>query len=84
MLVLGAATAATTTRTAAAAAVGPFCLLSSLAIQVGLYEMKVMPEKTGGAVVMADSFSLNVYKDSLRKFFETDSTGEAAASWQAS
>ncbi|CDJ49681.1 protein transport protein Sec23, putative [Eimeria brunetti] len=26
-------------------------------------------------VVMSDSFSLNVYKDSLKKFFETDSTG---------
>ncbi|KAL8430631.1 hypothetical protein ACSSS7_005803 [Eimeria intestinalis] len=43
--------------------------------QVGLYEMKVMPEKTGGCVVMSDSFSLNVYKDSLKKFLETDSTG---------
>ncbi|EPR59669.1 Sec23/Sec24 trunk domain-containing protein [Toxoplasma gondii RUB] len=43
--------------------------------QVGLYEMKVMTEKTGGCVVMGDSFSINVFKDSLRKFFETDSTG---------
>lgn len=49
---------------------GGLCLL-----QVGLYEMKVMPEKTGGCVVMSDSFSLNVYKDSLKKFLETDSTG---------
>ena len=34
-----------------------------------------MPEKTGGCVIMSDSFSLNVYKDSLKKFLETDSTG---------
>lgn len=40
--------------------------------------MKVMTEKTGGCVVMGDSFSINVFKDSLKKFFETDATGEQA------
>ena len=43
--------------------------------QVGLYEMKVLSEKTGGAVVMADTFSSSVFKDSLRKLFEPDSGG---------
>ncbi|XP_055389012.1 LOW QUALITY PROTEIN: uncharacterized protein LOC129618233 [Condylostylus longicornis] len=43
--------------------------------QVGLYEMRVCSDKTGGFVVMSDSFSMNVFKDSFRKIFEADSTG---------
>lgn len=27
-------------------------------------------------MVMGDSFSINVFKDSLKKFFETDATGK--------
>ncbi|KNG77098.1 hypothetical protein PFMG_03245 [Plasmodium falciparum IGH-CR14] len=42
--------------------------------QIGLYEMKVCCEKTNGFMVMADSFSMNVFKDSFKKIFETDST----------
>lgn len=55
----------------------------TLDLQVGLYEMKVMPEKTGGCVVMSDSFSLSVYKDSLKKFLETDSTGRGCLNYFA-
>eukprot|EP00920_Eleutheroschizon_duboscqi_P032529 GHVT01078556.1.p1 GENE.GHVT01078556.1~~GHVT01078556.1.p1 ORF type:complete len:614 (-),score=46.75 GHVT01078556.1:734-2575(-) len=43
--------------------------------QVGLHEMKVCSDKTGGYVVMSDSFSMNVFKDSFKKIFETDSSG---------
>lgn len=43
--------------------------------QVGLYEMRVCCDKTGGYVVMSDSFSMNVFKDSLNKIFETDTHG---------
>lgn len=32
-------------------------------------------DKTGGFVVMSDSFSMNVFKDSFRKIFEVDSSG---------
>merc|ERR1719313_2634495 len=40
--------------------------------QVGLYEMKVLCEKSGGYMVMGDSFSTNVFKDSFRKVFDVD------------
>eukprot|EP00439_Symbiodinium_sp_Y106_P048950 s2741_g6.t1 len=43
--------------------------------QVGLYEMKVISDKTGGYMVMSDSFSMHVFKDSFRKIFEPDETG---------
>eukprot|EP00922_Rhytidocystis_sp_ex-Travisia-forbesii_P042070 GHVS01062827.1.p1 GENE.GHVS01062827.1~~GHVS01062827.1.p1 ORF type:complete len:780 (-),score=92.27 GHVS01062827.1:131-2398(-) len=43
--------------------------------QVGLYEMKVCCDKTGGYMVMSDSFSMNVFKNSYKKVFEADSTG---------
>eukprot|EP00931_Biecheleriopsis_adriatica_P086355 TRINITY_DN61048_c0_g1_i1.p1 TRINITY_DN61048_c0_g1~~TRINITY_DN61048_c0_g1_i1.p1 ORF type:complete len:779 (+),score=200.31 TRINITY_DN61048_c0_g1_i1:55-2337(+) len=43
--------------------------------QVGLYEMKVVPERTGGYMVMSDSFSMHVFKDSFRKMFEPDDQG---------
>lgn len=43
--------------------------------QVGLYEMKVISDKTGGYMVMSDSFSMHVFKDSFRKMFEPDEMG---------
>ena len=43
--------------------------------QVGLHEMRVMSEKTGGALVMADSFSVSAFRDSFKKLFEPDNTG---------
>ncbi|KAF8820950.1 Sec23/Sec24 trunk domain-containing protein [Cardiosporidium cionae] len=41
--------------------------------QVGLYEMRVCCEKTGGYVVMSDSFGIGVFKDTFKKIFDTDS-----------
>ncbi|ORM40993.1 Protein transport protein SEC23 [Babesia sp. Xinjiang] len=43
--------------------------------QSGLYEMKVCCDKTGGYMVMSDSFSMNVFKDSLKNVFSLDSNG---------
>lgn len=43
--------------------------------QVGLYEMKVVTDKSGGYMVMSDSFSMHVFKDSFRKVFECDESG---------
>jgi len=43
--------------------------------QVGLYEMKVVADKTGGYMVMGDSFSMHVFKDSFRKVFDCDAQG---------
>ncbi|CEL94076.1 unnamed protein product [Vitrella brassicaformis CCMP3155] len=43
--------------------------------QVGLYEMKVICDKTGGYMVMSDSFSMHVFRDSLKKVFEPDASG---------
>nr|GMD62520.1 protein transport protein SEC23 [Ipomoea batatas]GMD71748.1 protein transport protein SEC23 [Ipomoea batatas] len=39
--------------------------------QVGLAELKVTIEKTGGIVVLAESFGHKVFKDSLRKVFKS-------------
>uniref|UniRef100_A0A7S4RUH7 Protein transport protein SEC23 n=1 Tax=Alexandrium monilatum TaxID=311494 RepID=A0A7S4RUH7_9DINO len=43
--------------------------------QVGLYEMRVVADKTGGFMVMSDSFSMHVFKDSFRKVFDCDEAG---------
>lgn len=39
--------------------------------QVGIAEMKVAIEKTGGLVVLAESFGHSVFKDSFKHLFET-------------
>eukprot|EP00271_Cylindrocystis_brebissonii_P001991 TRINITY_DN1233_c2_g1_i1.p1 TRINITY_DN1233_c2_g1~~TRINITY_DN1233_c2_g1_i1.p1 ORF type:complete len:780 (+),score=203.52 TRINITY_DN1233_c2_g1_i1:402-2741(+) len=39
--------------------------------QVGVAEMKVAIERTGGLVVLAESFGHPVFKDSLKRIFET-------------
>lgn len=38
--------------------------------QVGVAELKVAVEKTGGLVVLAESFGHSVFKDSLRCIFQ--------------
>jgi protein transport protein SEC23 len=43
--------------------------------QVGLYEMKIVCDKSGGQMVMSDSFSMHVFKDSFRKMFDCDEHG---------
>ena len=39
-------------------------------IQVGVAEMKVVVERTGGLVVLAESFGHPVFKDSFKRIFE--------------
>eukprot|EP00744_Colponema_vietnamica_P001812 GILI01002954.1.p1 GENE.GILI01002954.1~~GILI01002954.1.p1 ORF type:complete len:758 (+),score=211.14 GILI01002954.1:172-2445(+) len=43
--------------------------------QVGLLEMKSCVDKTGGYMVMADSFGHPVFKESFKKVFARDSSG---------
>ena len=38
--------------------------------QVGLAEMKVAIERTGGLVVLSESFGHSVFKDSFKRIFE--------------
>ena len=38
--------------------------------QVGVAEMKVAVERTGGLVVLAESFGHSVFKDSFKRVFE--------------
>jgi len=35
--------------------------------QVGTYEMRILCDRTGGAMVMSDSFSYNVFRDTFNK-----------------
>ncbi|AFZ79676.1 Sec23/Sec24 domain containing protein [Theileria equi strain WA] len=43
--------------------------------QSGLHEMKVCCDKTGGYMVMSDSFSMSIFKDSLKSIFTVDKDG---------
>ncbi|KAK9072488.1 hypothetical protein SSX86_008922 [Deinandra increscens subsp. villosa] len=45
-------------------------LFASALDQVGVAEMKVVIEKTGGLVVLAESFGHSVFKDSFKRVFE--------------
>ncbi|KAH9679927.1 protein transport protein SEC23 [Citrus sinensis] len=45
-------------------------LFASALDQVGVAEMKVAVEKTGGLVVLAESFGHSVFKDSFKRIFE--------------
>ncbi|GMH48282.1 hypothetical protein TrRE_jg7003, partial [Triparma retinervis] len=44
--------------------------------QVGMLEMKVLSEKTGGLMVLGDSFGQSVFKESLRRVFRRHPEGE--------
>ncbi|KAK9088045.1 hypothetical protein Syun_030439 [Stephania yunnanensis] len=45
-------------------------LFASALDQVGVAEMKVIVERTGGLVVLAESFGHSVFKDSFKRIFE--------------
>ncbi|KAE9452885.1 hypothetical protein C3L33_15212, partial [Rhododendron williamsianum] len=45
-------------------------LFASALDQVGVAEMKVVIERTGGLVVLAESFGHSVFKDSFKRLFE--------------
>jgi len=52
--------------------------------QVGLLEMKELVEATGGVMVLGDSFGQSVFKESLRRIFNTypESEGEDSGKMQ--
>ena len=43
--------------------------------QIGLLEMKFLVEKTGGVMLLTDSFSTRSFKDTFNKIFESDEEG---------
>jgi protein transport protein SEC23 len=43
--------------------------------QVGLLEMKCLVERTGGYMILTDSFSTILFKDTFRKIYELDEEG---------
>lgn len=44
--------------------------MDALNIKVGVAEMKVAVERTGGLVVLSESFGHSVFKDSFKRVFE--------------
>jgi protein transport protein SEC23 len=52
--------------------------------QVGLLEMKGLPNNTGGHMILTDSFTASMYKQSFAKIFDTDEGGNLAMGFNAS
>jgi protein transport protein SEC23 len=52
--------------------------------QVGLLEMKGLPNTTGGHMILTDSFTSSMYKQSFAKIFDTDADGNLAMGFNAS
>eukprot|EP00939_MAST-03C_sp_MAST-3C-sp1_P003211 g3211.t1 len=51
--------------------------------QIGLHEFVVCAERTGGKVVLADSFEQSVFKDSFKRIFAKDANGDLAMGFAA-
>ncbi|KAL4582068.1 hypothetical protein LXL04_006606 [Taraxacum kok-saghyz] len=47
----------------------PLIIFKTVILQVGVAEMKVVIERTGGLVVLAESFGRSVFKDSFRRVY---------------
>ena len=43
--------------------------------QVGLLEMKSMPNSTNGVIVLSDSFATSIFKQSFLRMFNKDGAG---------
>lgn len=52
--------------------------------QVGLLEMKGLPNSTGGHMILTDSFTSSMYKQSFAKIFDADQNGNLAMGFNAS
>lgn len=52
--------------------------------QVGLLEMKALPNTTGGHMILTDSFTASMYKQSFAKIFDADEQGNLAMGFNAS
>lgn len=46
--------------------------------QVGLLEMEELCDETGGVIVLSDSFTTSIFKQSLQRFFQTDHNDQLA------
>jgi protein transport protein SEC23 len=51
--------------------------------QVGLYEMRHCVEQTGGYMILTDSFSTMLFKDSFKKIFELDENNNLKMNFRA-
>lgn len=58
-------------------------LLAGCLDQVGLSEMRSLPNHSGGSMIMADSFSTNGFKQSFQRLFSTDSNGHLTSAFNA-
>jgi len=52
----------------------PCRFMNALNIKVGVAEIKFAVEKTGGLVVLSESFGHSVFKDSFKRVFENGGT----------
>jgi protein transport protein SEC23 len=51
--------------------------------QVGLLEMKSLVNSTGGIMVLSDSFTTLIFKQSFQKMFEKDAEGHLKMGFNA-
>jgi protein transport protein SEC23 len=51
--------------------------------QVGLLEMKSMVNSTGGFMILSDSFTTLIFKQSFQKMFEKDAEGNLKMGFNA-
>jgi protein transport protein SEC23 len=52
--------------------------------QVGLLEMKGLPNSTGGHIILADSFTASIFRQSFSKIFDSDADGNLTMGFNAS
>jgi protein transport protein SEC23 len=51
--------------------------------QVGLLEMRSMVNSTAGTMVLTDSFTMSIFKQSFQKMFEKDAEGNLKMGFNA-
>ena len=51
--------------------------------QVGLLEMKAMPNSTNGVIVLSDSFATSIFKQSFLRLFNKDEQGHLQMGFNA-
>lgn len=52
--------------------------------QIGLQEMKTLPNSTGGAMILSDAFTTSIFKQSFQRMFNKDSNGFLQMGFNAS
>lgn len=58
-------------------------LLAGCLDQVGLLEMKALPNSTNGAMVISDSFATSIFKESFLRLFGKDAEGHLLMGFNA-